>query len=500
MPSVLVEFFIPDDTYYYLTIARNVASGAGFTFDRLHATNGFQFLWQMMLVPVAALVGGTLDGPLTAIAVLQGALVSTGAWFSVKGLRAMGVSPRAMAIGLAVTLGNPLVFKMLFSGMEAALGFCVLSAYATVLLRIIRTETVGIRDALAGGLIASLLVLARLDYAVLLVALGLVLWRRRSRDGLRPTAVVVCLVAVALAGYLTWNAVTFDTALPVSGLAKSWYLSEQMIWDRVFGGLMNLLRLPLVIGGQVWSVVSSRPTLAAGAVAVAAASVMVVRAAFAFDRRSLDRIRLLGNYALAVLAHVLYLFIYMGRFAITFWYYVPEVVLVIFALTVVIDSVRARGGAGRATTAAIAAMVAVALVYGAMYLLYTFDSSRKTRFVAARETGLWMSQHLDPDARIGSWNAGALSYFSRRQVINLDGLVNDVGFVREYLSQGRVVEYVADQDITYLADYVRGLDQFADYGELRVLYEAVHGTSNFSLFEDKPAALDERFVVVELVR
>jgi hypothetical protein len=41
-----------DDTFYYLQVARHVAEGDGFTFDGLHGTNGFQPLWQFLLVPL----------------------------------------------------------------------------------------------------------------------------------------------------------------------------------------------------------------------------------------------------------------------------------------------------------------------------------------------------------------------------------------------------------------------------------------------------------------
>ena len=47
-----------DDAYYYLVIARNAASGQGFTADGLSPTNGFQPLWMWLLVPIAWLTSG----------------------------------------------------------------------------------------------------------------------------------------------------------------------------------------------------------------------------------------------------------------------------------------------------------------------------------------------------------------------------------------------------------------------------------------------------------
>jgi hypothetical protein len=46
-----------DDGYYYFQIARNLARGAGFTFDGIHATNGFHPLWLLLQAPLFRLFG-----------------------------------------------------------------------------------------------------------------------------------------------------------------------------------------------------------------------------------------------------------------------------------------------------------------------------------------------------------------------------------------------------------------------------------------------------------
>ncbi len=54
--SLLTSF--TDDTYDYLVVARHVAAGNGFTFDRLHATNGYQPLWLFLPVPLYVVLPG----------------------------------------------------------------------------------------------------------------------------------------------------------------------------------------------------------------------------------------------------------------------------------------------------------------------------------------------------------------------------------------------------------------------------------------------------------
>ena len=53
---VIISQLMVDDSFYYLEIARNIAHGNGATFDGIHETNGFQPLFQLLIVPVFWLV------------------------------------------------------------------------------------------------------------------------------------------------------------------------------------------------------------------------------------------------------------------------------------------------------------------------------------------------------------------------------------------------------------------------------------------------------------
>jgi hypothetical protein len=66
------------------------------------------------------------------------------------------------------------------------------------------------------------------------------------------------------------------------------------------------------------------------------------------------------------------------------------------------------------------------------------------------EAARWLEDNTDPDARIGSFNAGIFGYFSERTVINLDGVVNEDAYRAR--RDGRTVEYVCAQGIRYLVD------------------------------------------------
>jgi hypothetical protein len=93
-------------------------------------------------------------------------------------------------------------------------------------------------------------------------------------------------------------------------------------------------------------------------------------------------------------------------------------------------------------------------------------------------------------ARVGSWNAGVLAYFSQEQVINIDGLVNDE--VRPFIFAGTLQCYLLQRDIRYVLDLEEMLEHpyserggYSD-GSLR---RALHERGRFVLPDGKPTGL-----------
>ncbi len=55
---------------------------------------------------------------------------------------------------------------------------------------------------------------------------------------------------------------------------------------------------------------------------------------------------------------------------------------------------------------------------------------------------------------VAAWNAGMISYFSGKPVVNLDGLVNDT--VCKYVMEGRLVDYLREKRVRYILDFSPG--------------------------------------------
>jgi hypothetical protein len=64
----------------------------------------------------------------------------------------------------------------------------------------------------------------------------------------------------------------------------------------------------------------------------------------------------------------------------------------------------------------------------------------------------WIRAYTPPSARIGSWNAGMLGYFSHRAVVNLDGLANNGDYFRRVVRGKDLEGYLRSERIGWLAD------------------------------------------------
>jgi hypothetical protein len=71
------------------------------------------------------------------------------------------------------------------------------------------------------------------------------------------------------------------------------------------------------------------------------------------------------------------------------------------------------------------------------------------------EAGRTLASHPEI-APVGSWNAGMISFYARRAVVNLDGLINDD--IYAYATTGRLLDYVCQRRIQYLLDFSEMLD------------------------------------------
>jgi hypothetical protein len=164
---------MPDDSYYYLEIAARAGRGQGFTFDGTHETNGFHPLWQVLLVPVTVMRGDAL----VRAALLLALLCSLVAVLLVVRVVWKLVGPGPALAGGIVAVQMALPYWV--NGMEGAATILMFALLLTALVAFAEHPARG-RAAVVGIACAGV-VFARLDAAVVVVLIPIaMLWRTRS--------------------------------------------------------------------------------------------------------------------------------------------------------------------------------------------------------------------------------------------------------------------------------------------------------------------------------
>lgn len=431
-----------DDAFYYFQVARNAAAGQGWTFDGIHATNGFHPLWMFVLVPLFAAFPGDV-AVLRVVGVLETALIALGCVGIFRLLRSrIGTGPALLAAWLVLAM--PGARSILRTGLEGALFFAL---FVLVWGRW-QAACDDRREArppwLLLGLCCSLAFLARLEGILLVPA---VLWLERRRLMRRPDLVAAFLAAPAasVGGYLLWNRMAFGSWMPVSSLVKSHMAGELPLSIRL-GGIAELPWIGNDVVLRLFGVAQIRAVPWFGKLVYAALVAGVVLALWCARKRVREaRIALILLAGAAIVAADIAAVVQLPE-----WYRVP------ILLSTALLAASLCAALPRAWIRAL--LLATALLILARPVLGVWkigDGSGGYAFYRIRAAD-WLRENTAPGTRVGSWNAGMLGYFSHRPVVNLDGLANDLEYLRSVVLSRRLCDYLSEEDIDLLADQACG--------------------------------------------
>ncbi len=425
LPDGRLTSFLYDDAFYYLVLARNFARLGRWTFDGVEPASGFHLLWGYLLAglywlrPGLGLHGVVLVGGLAQTACLAGA-----AWLARR--TAVRLAGEAAEAGVWVMFLATLTLKVGLGMMEA--GVVVVVAAATVEL-LCRAEGADWQVCGALGLVGMM---ARSDAGLLaacLLGMQCVLWGRGMTSRAMVRVAAACFVGAVLGGVV----VTAHTHW-VSGAWVQASAREKLFWAELKGfsaAPMRHLLLQLLDPGYYWGVGARAGAGFARVVAVllGVGAVMKMRA---------WRGGMLGGMAGAVAG---YLCLYRYNSGETQEWYVANFLVPLAVLS----------GAGVAwwwERARVGTAVCVGVVCAAGVAAGFQPVAREN--AGLYTAGMYLRAH--PELRpVGSWNAGAISYFGGGGVTNLDGLVNDR--VYAYARADALLEYVRGRGLRTLIDY-----------------------------------------------
>ena len=222
------------DAYYYLTVAKNLSWSPVFSFDSLHPTNGFHPLWQSYLKTAFAFFPGLSGNQAaqllcaywtgafcTAVAAAILALVLQKLTRSAS-LALVAVLPGLIYFVVALASQRYGALWSYVNGMESPFSILLFGGLVAYVLKFKSFTSANPLICIPMALIASCLVLARLDDVFIVPALcaPFLLSRFSRRGQCFRLAVLAGCPALVILLYCAFNVSYAGTALPVSGQIK----------------------------------------------------------------------------------------------------------------------------------------------------------------------------------------------------------------------------------------------------------------------------------------
>lgn len=442
---------VPDDTGYFYKIAWNVVNGKGLTFDGINPTNGFQPLWLYMLLPLAWLMReATPEAYFRAALVYEMLIVFAAAWFVFRAVRQV---ESVLVAALSTSIFLYLSRYHFVNGMETGVLMLCLAGLLDYSLRSQVFYRNDPRTAFGFGVIAGLLLLARLD-TVFLVGISYIFLLMRSLWAWRVGLAVAPLlkdVALSMVGliivtlpYFIYNKLAFGALMPISGQLKN---SFPYVVQPEFG----LARFRAVDLGAV---------AAAGAFCLG--SPWLLRHTKDLSVQYRYFIAAVMVSAAATILHYINTALFM-KWAVFGWHFALyhfTYGLVLVALIIPLFRWLAARNTLYAIAGALALMLLVAfrvtpkreLLSNLGLINLAAQAPTPSWHAISYEAALWARQNTPSNAIFAMKDAGIFGLFSQRTVINLDGLVNTKEY-QEALRQKRLNQYLAEKNVEYLVQH-----------------------------------------------
>jgi len=499
----VVAIPVLDDGFYNLTIARNIATGKGFTFDGTGVTTGFHPLVVLVAVPVFALCGGGTLMPLRIILtfyVLLGILL---AWMIYRLVRHLaGPGPGLAALLMYATASGTGVLLNTLNGCDSVIGGVLLITTVWYYLTRVRCEAdPPVRRYLVVGFLGGSLGLARLDLGIFAAFLGLDLFLVRMRC--RPLRIgrLAGFGLTGLATVIPW--VVFNLAmtgrpLPDNGRAVT-MISRATAPYEVRLGEGGLLR---TIGGNLTPSLAGAEPYDDDRPPASFYRTMVAHAVLAYLHdtphtgiastlgtlleRGLDiaglkawstslrrtGFHLILNLCLAGLLLILLLLRHRRLADLPalrqVWFLLPAGIILFLAYPLVVFGAWFLGRY-------YFPLALITLIYTPVFATLLWRSWTPGRvalfsgvfigaFLLDTAPGLLnpvprnfynqarrIATHLPENAVIGAVQAGHLGFFCPQRVINLDGKVSTAAY--RALAERRVLEYARSRGVRYITDW-----------------------------------------------
>lgn len=442
--SLLVKC-VPDDSFFVFRIARNVAEGQGLTFDGVVPSNSPRLLWQLLLALVFKFVPANDDLAAHIILTLGG--VADAATIIVLFLLVRelwgGRVTALLTAGAYAFL--PYAVLQANNGLETALAVALLALALWFYVRLSRDAAASRGRYFALGVFCGVVILTRLDYALLPALLVAdQLWRR----GRGRALYLLGGVATVAVPWMLFSIFKFGELLPSSGYAVTYTYYTHFLVNHGFspGGWLARSWLYFYKAFRYYAFPFFAIRLAFfGPVVFALLAVVTAAVIVKADKTDREKMRLV-----LLPTAMTFILLFVHGFVLWYareWHTGPS----LFAVVLLGGSLFAALTARLKTPTLAALVVVAALVLAPVYLKIWQRSWRAEAykpFINHYRVSQWARDNLPRDAVIGSFDGGIPGYFTHRRVVDLVGIENENAF--RAIRERRVAAYLDEEGIDYL--------------------------------------------------
>lgn len=439
--TYLDRMFLPDDTYYTLSIARSLAAGAGPSASGEVLTSGFQPLTAFLMTPVYWL--GVNQDAAVYIAILMSALFGaiSCALFAQLIQHSTGSTAVSAVAGL-IAATSPLILRNDLNGLETSVAMML--SLASILLFVRLPEPPSFRSTAILGATVGLMILARVDTVVIAMAVGIAIL---VRFGITPSARTAIVALIVVSPWWAYCTLRFGSPIPESGAAV-----RQLITAAGDEGLSHIEDIRIAVTTLLESLqINPLPTLTglATLIAVSLATLAIAPRA----KESLGVVILILCGAIFTAFYVAYL--------PAFWFFHRYLNFVFFAMiacAVALPIFMFRNVPALKNSVAMGLGIFI-IALNVKGMLPFYSKPDGTLYGGAdgakgyREVALEILSVVPSGSTIGSAQSGALGYYANRGigVVNLDGVVDRGAF--EAIKSRTLSDYISARKVDYIAGW-----------------------------------------------
>jgi hypothetical protein len=467
---MIIDHILYEDFYYYLKVAQNISIGAGVTLDGEAITNGFHPLWMIVCI-----IAQTISTPLNAVYIVLSfaSLLHIGQVYLVFKILKLTCKKEIAHFTALFYLFNYRIIACNLCGLETPIAaFLILIVIYFIIKHIQLNQIFDIGSSIKLGILLGLSVLGRFDLLLFVGAvISLIILDSNFGSNFKKRFFMVSTISISifilLLPWFIWSILNSGTLLPNSHTAlkviafKSFSLESSLVENiyllirKVFSTAWWLTDTANLLG--LWPIVFPYNYITISTILIFLLLTIVIY--ITWFTRTKKRILFRSILIIYAIGHLTYYSLFAKA---EVRYLMPFNIVIIIFTAIAINDLILRFYVNLVRKAAIFfyfILFANSMVAGVLAWQQHQGSTRShVLHKDLYKMSQWISTNTNKKATIGSWNAGIMSYYSERTVVNLDGVINDE--VIEINKQRKLSLYIEKRNINFLVDLSSTVEKF----------------------------------------